>query len=227
MTTGCAITTPHRISANCPSIPRHSCFRPELLHSDSSCNTSHRGCLLRPLVVLALQRAVADRAGARTGQLVGNFGEGLREDVFPVGDLAIGQLGRAPVGCDGGRLGHCGWEAAYVGIVDCLAGTVGESVSLDTLGCGCQVAAYSRTAYSSALMIVGLGATSSDSVGDVAAAASRSLASVNAAAYTAEKRQSAVSFMLGTRSLVCGSADSVQSQVTGDDGWNKAAGRGV
>lgn len=59
------------------------------------------------------------------------------------------------------------------------------------------VAAYSRMAYSSAWRIVGLGATSSDSEGGVAAGASRSRARANAAAYTAEKRQSAVSFMLG------------------------------
>lgn len=100
-------------------------FGPELLHSDPTCDTRHCRCLFRPLVVLALQRAVADRARARTGELVGDAGEGLREDVFPVGDLAVGQLCRAPVGCDGGGLGYCDWETACIGIVDCLTGAVG------------------------------------------------------------------------------------------------------
>jgi hypothetical protein len=107
---------------------------PELLHSDSACNTRHCRCLFRPLVVLTLQRAVADGAGAGAGELVGDAGEGLGEDVFPVGDLAVGQLCRAPVGCDGGRLGYCDWEAACIGVVGCLAGAVGGRVRLDIHG---------------------------------------------------------------------------------------------
>lgn len=75
---------------------------------------------------------------------------------------------------------------------------LGESCQLvDALSRGHEVATYSRTAYSSGLMSVGLGAISSDREGGVGAAGSRSLARVKAAAYTAEKRQSAVSFMLG------------------------------
>ena len=62
---------------------------------------------------------------------------------------------------------------------------------------GCEVATYSRTAYSSALRIVGLGRMSSDCEGGDAAAGSKSLARVQAAAYAAVKRQRAVSFMLG------------------------------
>lgn len=66
--------------------------------------------------------------------MAGDLGEGLREDVFPPCGLAVGQDCRAPVGCDGGRCGYCDWEAACVGIVDCLAGSVGGCVSLDMTG---------------------------------------------------------------------------------------------
>jgi hypothetical protein len=61
----------------------------------------------------------------------------------------------------------------------------------------CEVATYSRIAYSSALRIVGLGRMSFDCEGGDAAAGSKSLARVEAAAYAAVKRQRAVSFMLG------------------------------
>lgn len=64
------------------------------------------------------------------------------------------------------------------------------------VSCEGEVATYSRIAYSSALKIVGLGTTSSDSEGGDAAARSRLLARVEAAAYTAVKRQRGVSFML-------------------------------
>jgi hypothetical protein len=66
----------------------------------------------------------------------------------------------------------------------------------------CEVATYSRIAYSSALKIVGLGMASSDSEGGDAAASSKLFARVDAAAYAAVKRQRDVSFMLGISSGV-------------------------
>lgn len=58
------------------------------------------------------------------------------------------------------------------------------------------MATYSRTAYSSALMMVGSGEDSSESEGGVTAAGWMSLARVYAAAYTAEKRHNAVSLIV-------------------------------
>ena len=80
----------------------------ELLHSVSSGNTSRyraRRCGFRSLAILRLQRAVSDRAGAGTGELVGDFGEGLCVGVCPVCGLAVFEDGWAPVCCDGRELG--------------------------------------------------------------------------------------------------------------------------
>jgi hypothetical protein len=66
------------------------------------------------------------------------------------------------------------------------------------------VATYSRSAYSSAGGIVGLGARSAGSEGcDAAAAGFKSWARVDVAAYAAVNMQRAVSFMLGVVYCVC------------------------
>jgi hypothetical protein len=65
---------------------------------------------------------------------------------------------------------------------------------LSTVGSGRGTTTYSRSAGSSALRIVGLGARCSGCEGS---AGSRLLARVDVAAYAAVKRQRCVSFMLG------------------------------
>jgi hypothetical protein len=103
-----------------------------------------------------------------------------RQSVVMVGGAATA-TGRPPA------LGSwTAWRALWVGCVRESGGKLGV------------VATYSRTGYSSALMTVGLGARSADSEGcDAAAAGSKLLARVDAAAYAAVKRQRDVSFMLG------------------------------
>ena len=97
-----------------------------LLHAQPAGNTSHFGRggrrLRRPLLVLVLEGSKADGADAGRGQLVGDLGEGLRIDVFPVGDLAVEQLRGPPVGRDGGGL-RVGLSCA--GVLLGLTGTVG------------------------------------------------------------------------------------------------------
>lgn len=159
----------------------------EFLHSDSAGNTSRYracgcGCGFRALAVLGFQCAVADGAGAGTGELVGDFGEGLRVGVGPVCGLAVFEDGGAPVCCDGGELG-CALDAADVGVVgDFLTGSVGGVFSEDAMVRDGGEATYSRTAWSSGVMPVGSGADSSEREGDVMTAGWRSLARVYAAA---------------------------------------------
>lgn len=122
MTTGCASTKSNRGSSD-----QHILLLP--LYSVPAGNTSRnraRGRLfLRSLVVLVRESAEADGAGAGRGELAGYRGEGLRVGVFPVGDLAVGQFGRSPVGRHGrkGRVGFC-----CVGVLLCLAGTVRKAI---------------------------------------------------------------------------------------------------
>jgi len=135
MTTGEAITKQTQSSDQ-----RHcACQNEELLHSVSSSNTSRyrarRRCL-SSLVIFVLQRAEADSASAGTRELIGNLGEGLCVCICPICGCAIGQDGRAPVGCDGWKL-SCRCDG--VGVDWYLAGSVGrvvsESMAEETMRC--------------------------------------------------------------------------------------------